>query len=308
MSASTERAYEFVQVDVFTERQFGGNPLAVFLAAEGLTDEEMQAIALEMNLSETTFVLPPANPDHAARVRIFTPNQELPFAGHPTVGTTWVLATRGTLPAGARTLTLELGVGPIDVTIEGDPANPEFIWMNQGQAEFGEIARKRDEIAASLGLTAADLAPDLPIQAVSTGLPFLYIPLRDAEAVDRITPRPDEVVELLSEIVERRVGVFVFAPDPAGNRAYSRMIGVIAGGFREDPATGSASGPLGAYMVKYGSTTGSGTVDIVSEQGTLMGRQSFVHIRVERDGDEPGDIHVGGQVVPVLTGTLRLAT
>lgn len=307
MTGTCGRIYELVQVDVFTDRQFGGNPLAVFPSGEGLSDQEMQAIALEMNLSETTFVLPPANPDHAARVRIFTPSQELPFAGHPTVGTAWVLATRGAQPAGARVLTLELGIGPVDVTLQGDLGNPEFIWMNQGRAEFGKIAQKRDEIAASLGLTASDLAEDLPIQAVSTGLPFLYVPLADEETVDRIQPRPDQVVPLLSEVIQRRVGVFVFAADPASNRAYSRMIGVFAGGFREDPATGSASGPLGAYMVKYGLASDTPAAEVVSEQGTLMGRQSFVHIRVERDGDEPGEIQVGGQVVPVFTGSLTIS-
>src|SRR5262245_45266404 len=130
------RAYAFVQVDVFTDRIFGGNPLAVFLDGHGLSDREMQQIAREMNLSETTFLLPPTLPDAAAKVRIFTPGRELAFAGHPTIGTAYVLATHGMLPDGARDLVLEEGIGPVPVRLEGDPRRPDFLWMGHGAASF----------------------------------------------------------------------------------------------------------------------------------------------------------------------------
>ncbi len=294
------RAYAFQQVDVFTSRIFGGNPLAVFTDGQGLSDAEMQAIALEMNLSETTFVLPPANPDHAARVRIFTPRAELAFAGHPTVGTAWVLAKLGHIPRDATAATLELGVGPVDVTLQGPPGDPSFIWMHQRPAEFGEVVEDRDAVAGALGVSPDDLAGDLPIQFVSAGLPFLYVPFVSEPAVDRASLSPNG----FGGTPIKAGGAFLFHSAPASNRAYSRMIATIGGAVWEDPATGSASGPLGGYLVEYGLATGDGSVEIVSEQGTQMGRQSFVHIRVAMDDRKPGPIDVGGAVVPVLEGRL----
>ncbi len=153
-----KRAYEFVQVDVFTERIFGGNPLAVFPHAEGLTDDEMAAIAREMNLSETTFVWPATHPDCVARVRIFTPARELPFAGHPTLGTAYVLAAQGMLPAGARDIALEEGVGHVPVHFAGDDLRaPTFVWMEQRDPAFGIPTPGRAAFAAALGLTEDDL-------------------------------------------------------------------------------------------------------------------------------------------------------
>ena len=295
------RSYDFQQVDVFTDHIFGGNPLAVFTDARSLSDAEMQAIALEMNLSETTFVLPPDDPAHAARVRIFTTSTELPFAGHPTVGTAWVLARMGVIPPGDREATLELGIGPTKVTLEGPDGQPETVWMHQRHAEFGEIVEDRAAVAEALNLDPGDLLPDLPVQVGSTGLPFLYVPLRSAEVVDR--------ARLTSTGVANSAGargVFIFATEPGSNRAYSRMIATMGGTPWEDPATGSASGPLGAYMVRYGLAGPGDKVEIVSEQGTQMGRQSFVHIRVTASEGQPGAIDVGGGVVPALEGRLVL--
>lgn len=301
---SPAREYRFVHVDVFTDRIFGGNPLAVVLDGRGLGDAEMQGIAREMNLAETTFVLPATRPDCAARVRIFTPARELPFAGHPTVGTAFVLATRGSLPPGAREATLEEGIGPVPVRLEGDPRAPTFVWMRHGNASFGLEVGDRRAVAGALGVVEDDLLPAAPIQSASTGLPFLFVPLRDRTAVDRA------VLDLRA--LERcapdgSLGVFVFAPDPdpAAARAYSRMFAPQAG-IPEDPATGSASGPLGAYLVRHGLVKATGRVRIVSEQGTRMGRQSFIHIALDARGRDATDIEVGGGVVPVLEGTLRL--
>ena len=302
----TERTYRFVQVDVFTDRVFGGNPLAVVLDAEGIADEEMQAIAREMNLSETTFILPPTRDDCVARVRIFTPGSELPFAGHPTIGTSYVLAREGSLPPGAAAIALEEGVGPVPVRFEGDPATPRFAWMTHGAAHFGAEVRDRRAVATALGLEEADLLGGAPVRSGSTGLPFLFVALRDAATVDRATPDPVAIKRVAGE--GERLPFFVFAPDPdpGAGRVYSRMFGTDLLGIPEDPATGSASGPLGAYLVQHGLLRTAPEVRIVSEQGTRMGRQSFIHIHLRTAGEAITSIEVGGGTVPVLEGTLRL--
>jgi trans-2,3-dihydro-3-hydroxyanthranilate isomerase len=301
----TGRSYRFVQVDVFTEEMFRGNPLAVVLDAGGLSDVEMQAIAREMNLSETTFILPPTRPDCVARVRIFTPGLELPFAGHPTIGTAFVMAAEGLLSPNAQAITLEEGVGPVPVRFEGDLAAPSFAWMAHPPATFEPEVQQRSAIAAALGLTEADLLEDAPIQVGSTGLPFLYVPVRDATTVNRVTLSP---LLLPRHLFSSAAGVFIFAPDsdPAACRVYCRMLGIDSVGISEDPATGSASGPLGVYLLKHGLVQSDHEVHIVSEQGTMMGRQSFIHIRIRTSGDQIAAIDVGGSAVPVLEGTLRL--
>jgi trans-2,3-dihydro-3-hydroxyanthranilate isomerase len=297
----------FVQVDVFTERVFGGNPLAVVFGAEGLDEGVMQAIAREINCSETTFVLAPTRPECAARVRIFTPAREVPFAGHPTIGTAWVLATEGLLPPGTTRFNLEEGIGPVEVTLEGDPARPSFLWMRHGEARFGPELPDRASFARALGLEPSDLLAGQPVRTGSTGNTFLYIPLRDREAVDRA--RLDVPALLAAQGEGPKVGVFVFAPDPDPRvgRVYSRMFAPHTSGVPEDPATGSASGPLGAYLVERGLVAPADTVDIVSEQGTRIGRPSFVRIRVGRHGGRIAEILVGGSVVPVIEGRLRVA-
>jgi len=305
IGSERRHAYRFVQVDVFTNRIFGGNPLAVFLDARGLTESDMQSIANEMNLSETTFVFPPQSPGHAAKVRIFTPTAELPFAGHPTVGTAWVLGDQRMIPAGATSMVLELGVGPIPVRAE-QTANGEFVWMDQGTATFGHVFEDREAVAYALGLETGDLLPDAPVQQASTGSPFLYVPLKDNETVDRVSPRLDAYRDCIARAGQGVRSAFMFAPDAQKNRAYARMIGVGRGMLREDPATGSANGPMGAYLVKYGLAKGGDVVEFLSEQGTAMGRQSFIHLRVENQNGQPGRVEVGGQVVPVFEGELRL--
>ncbi|MFL5759908.1 MAG: PhzF family phenazine biosynthesis protein [Thermomicrobiales bacterium] len=296
MGSKPSRAFGFVQVDVFTDRVFGGNPLAVFPDGQGLSTEEMQAIAREMNLSETTFVLPATRSDCTAKVRIFTPGIELPFAGHPTIGTSYVLSTLGQLPEGANDIALEEGIGPVPVTIEGEQSNPTFIWMKHPKASFGPALPDRATIAAALALDEADLLPDKPIRVGSTGLPFLYIPLLNPETVDRAALDSNTLLNIHGTSDAR--GVFIFAPDSATgpNHVYSRMLGVGVG-IAEDPATGSASGPLGAYLVREGIVPAGGEVEIISQQGTKMGRQSWVHIRLKRAGDD-WTIQVGGMTVP----------
>src|SRR5712692_20898 len=173
-----ERRYRLRWVDVFTERALAGNPLAVVLQADGLSQAQMEAIARETNLSETTFVLPPQKREHGAKVRIFTPYAELPFAGHPTVGTGWVLIDEGLVGSDAAAFTLEEGVGPIAVRVDRGGGGV-VLWMSHPPVKFGEVIGERVDVAAALGLNLSDLVPDVPIQIASTGLQFLYVALRD---------------------------------------------------------------------------------------------------------------------------------
>jgi len=302
----SERRYRVRWVDVFTERPLVGNPLAVVLNADGLSTADMQAIARETNLSETTFVFPPEQRDNTARVRIFTPQVELPFAGHPTVGTGWVLLDEGLVGPDVPAFTLEEGVGPIPVRVDRGGTSL-VLWMSHPPVKFGEVIEEREDTAAALGLTVADLLRNVPMQVVSTGLPHLYIALRDASAVDRAVSRGDALTLVLD--AHGLPPVFLFAavgPD----RLYSRMFGPhSATRIAEDPATGSASGPLGAFAVRYGLVPRSAQVSIISEQGTRMGRQSFIHIALAypNGAELPSRIEVGGSVVPVMTAELSLS-
>jgi trans-2,3-dihydro-3-hydroxyanthranilate isomerase len=300
------RTYPFVTVDVFTDRQFGGNQLAVFLEPAGLADAEMQAIAKEMNLSETTFVLPPTRPDCVARVRIFTPGTELPFAGHPTVGTAWVLAKRGLAPAGSRSFSLEEGIGAVPVRLEGNVANPTTVWMSHSDPSFGAAFQQRVEIATALGLDESDLLTDRPVVTGSTGVRFLYVPLQSPESVDRAEPDWRALIAAVGE----PLNTFVFAPDPGRgpSRVYSRMFAGGSMGIPEDSATGSASGPLGAYVAEHGVVELSEPIEIISLQGNKMGRPSLIRMRLRLVDGRATGIEVGGGVVPVLEGVLTLAS
>lgn len=303
----TRRGFEFAQVDVFTDRLFGGNPLAVFPDAQGITDKEMLAIAKEMNLSETTFVLPPTQPNCAARVRIFTPARELPFAGHPTLGTAFVLAQRGMLPADARAIFLEEGVGPVSVLLEGDDLRtPNFVWMAQRDPSFGVPVPNRAEFAAVLGLTEDDLLPNAPVLTGSAGLPFWYVPARDVATVDRATLNISAALQCIAGTGAEGITVFAPSPDPNAGRVYTRVF--VPNIPIEDPGTGSATGPLAAYLAERGyiGADESGTVRFVSEQGVKMGRPCDLYGRLQLVDGRASRIEIGGSVVPVLEGTLWL--
>lgn len=285
-------------VDVFAETPLSGNQLAVVLDADGLPEPAMQAVAREMNFSETVFVCSPGDARADARLRIFTPNCELPFAGHPTLGAAWVLWRER---RAGDTLLLQEGIGPISVSIERRKGGLDTVWMTQPAATFGDALEDRAAVAEAIGLQEKDLLPDLPLRIGSSGLPFLYIPLRSAATVDRAGS--DE--RRLRECLDEPVCFFLFAPNGVG-RLYSRMFGPHSVGIAEDPATGSASGPLGAYAVLHGLAPRRPTVTLVSEQGVKMGRRSIIHIRLAYDleAELPGRIEVGGSVMPVLKGEL----
>ena len=290
------RRLHYHRVDVFTDRAFGGNPLAVFTNGRGLSTETMQAIAKEFNLSETTFVLPPVDARNDWRVRIFTPGRELPMAGHPTVGTSFVLAREHLIRRHPEetTITLEEGVGPVPVRIKFEGGEPAFAEMSQPLPTFGPRLSDARTIAKMLSLDRRDLDESLPFEVVSCGVPFLYVPLRSLDAARRARPRADLLESALGGVVPPEVFVFTREVEHPGSTVHSRMFAPGLG-IAEDPATGAASGPLGCYLVRYGLVACDTSAEIVSEQGIEMGRPSFIEIRIERDGDQFTAVKVGGQ-------------
>ena len=268
--------HEYTLVDVFTDKKFGGNQLAVFRDGRGVDGATMQAIAKELNLPETVFVLP-AEKDGDQRVRIFTPARELPFAGHPTVGCAYVLA------AGTDTdLRLEETVGTLTVTVRDG-----FSEMEQPLPTFEAVA-DRAAVAASLSLETADLNAALPIEIGSSGNRFMFVAVTGLDAVKRASPRglTEAAYVFTTETVER------------GSTVHGRMYAPWQG-IAEDPATGSANGPLGVYLVRHGLSDGKA---IVSEQGYEMGRPSLLYIRVGGTAERITSLHVGGRCAVVGAG------
>jgi trans-2,3-dihydro-3-hydroxyanthranilate isomerase len=303
------RKLHYHRVDVFTDRVFGGNPLAVFTNGRGISTETMQAIAKEFNLSETTFVLPPDDARHAYRVRIFTPANELPMAGHPTVGTSFVLAREHMIAHSEKetTVTLEEGVGPIPVRVEFEGGEPVYAEMTQPLPTFGPRLEDLVPVAEMLSLDVSDIDERSPVEVVSCGVPFLYVPLKSLDAARRARPRADLMESTLAGVVPPEVFVFTRETEHEGSTVHSRMFAPPLG-IVEDPATGAASGPLGCYLVRY-SLVGSdgGAAEIVSEQGIEMGRPSFVKIRIETDGaNNITGVRVGGQTVYVGEGFIEV--
>lgn len=295
------RKLRYHLVDVFTNRQFGGNPLAVFTNGRGVRAETMQAIAKELNLSETTFVLPPVDAANDYRVRIFTPGKELPMAGHPTVGTTFVLAREHMIERGkdgtATEIKLEEGVGTIPVRIEWGDGVAGFIEMRQPLPTFEGRVEDVRAVAEMLSIAPEEIAEtNLPLEVVSCGVPFLYVPVKSLRAVQSIKFRVDVWENKLKDIVPPEVFVFTREVEFADSTVHSRMF-APGMGIWEDPATGGASGPLGCYLVRYdgGVSSGDGVAEFTSEQGIEMGRPSFIKIKIEHKGEKITDVRVGGE-------------
>jgi trans-2,3-dihydro-3-hydroxyanthranilate isomerase len=285
-------------VDVFTQRPLEGNALAVFPDGRHLDDATMQDIARELNLSETTFVLPSTHADCVARVRIFTPNYEMEFAGHPTIGTSFVMQEEGLVPRGETAFTLEERVGGVRVRIEAGVDS--LIWLKTPAISSGE-RYDRAACAAALGLDEADLLAEVPCELWTAGNPNIYVAVRDRSIVDRAWIDPTKF-RTLSRKADAKNCMFVFAPTREG--AYSRMF-APEHGIVEDPATGSATGPLAAFMMKYGLAPRADGTRFVSEQGTKMRRRSFLHVLVHGDGGADG-IEVGGHVTALTRATMTL--
>lgn len=298
-----ERAY--VTADVFTDVRFGGNQLAVVLDGRGLTTEEMQAITREFNYPETTFVLPPDDPAHAARVRIFTLAHEMPFAGHPTVGTALVLAATGRLPlTGDETAAvLELNVGPTPVVIRREGGVPVHCRFATARLpDTGPTPPTRATLAAMLGLAPDDLGGPLAPQAVSCGFPFLIVPVRDRAALARARLRTDLWEQGLDTWWARDVYVVTRTGCDEGFDVHARMFGPGAG-VAEDPATGSAAAALAGYLAAR-EPAREGTWRWVVAQGLEMGRPSRIEIEADKRGGAVSAVRVGGRAVLVMRGTL----
>jgi trans-2,3-dihydro-3-hydroxyanthranilate isomerase len=290
------RRLPFIQFDVFTSLPLQGNPLAVFTDGRGLNDEEMQAIAREMNLSETTFIMPrdaSTERKRGTRVRIFTVQEELPFAGHPTLGTAFAL--RG--DSGADEVRLDLNVGTIPVEFDQVPGQPAFGEMTQNDPVFGQIY-DRNRIAEVTGIPLEDIDPELPIQTVSTGVAFTILPIRNLEAIRRLQINQQRASEYLSTSGSKFffcVSTETVAPDA---RLHARMLFYNG----EDPATGSASGCAAAWMVAHG--VAEPDEQVMIEQGVEMKRASRIFVRASRRNDRVVNVRVGGNVVEVLRGEL----
>lgn len=300
---SVARTCRFVQLDVFTDRIFGGNPLAVFPDAEGLSHDEMQLLAREMNLSETTFVLPATDPKAAYQVRIFTPVTELPYAGHPSVGTAWHLATAGRILPGTSRVHQQVKAGILPIDVEWVDGKPSRVHTIQAKPVFDAPETRRERVAHALGLAEQDLHPHLPIQKVSTGLAWLLVPLRDAQALDRVRPNlasfsgPDAV----------HYDIYPFTLAPADPATSTEARGFPMREF-EDPATGSASGCLGAYLARHRVLPArDGRVSFTHAQGRHLKRPSRIRVDVRLDrAGEPLEVRVGGSAVEVLRGEVTL--
>jgi trans-2,3-dihydro-3-hydroxyanthranilate isomerase len=298
MAAKGERVtYSYVVVDVFTTEPLEGNALAVLPDARGLDGETMQRIAREFNLAETAFVLPPDEPDAAARVRIFTPSMEMRFAGHPTIGTAFVMRERGLVAADAERFVLEEGIGDVPVRVER--GEPDTLWLTTPPISFGERF-DRATCARALGLEPADLLDAEP-QLVTAGNPNIYVAVRNREIVDRAWLDLAGVRELHGGHASADC-VFIFTPTETG--AYSRMF-APEHGVVEDPATGSATGPLAAFMMRHGLVGSADGTRFTNEQGVKMKRRSLLHVLVNGTNGSHG-IEVGGHAVLVARGELFL--
>jgi trans-2,3-dihydro-3-hydroxyanthranilate isomerase len=313
-------AFQYVLYDVFTEDALTGNPLAVFPDARAVPAASMQGIARELNLSETTFVLPAEGEDTDVRMRIFTPAVELPMAGHPTIGSTFALAQSGSIASGRTRFTFGLNIGPTPVDLEWEGGQVRFVWMTQARPVFGRLV-ERVIVATALGVPVDDLRADLPVEQVSCGVPYLIVPLKDARAVSRAVA-DSAALRRLADAIGASLPVYLFA-DVAADRPRP-ITGESAGrdrstapeylcrmfapglGVLEDPATGSAAGPLGSYLVRHGQVSAELARRIVIRQGVSMNRPSVLHVSVEGGSAAVTSVKVGGRAVLVGRGELYL--
>lgn len=305
--------YSFIQCDVFTDRAFGGNPLAVLPEASGIDDATMQRIAREMNLSETVFVLPPSDEKKALRrLRIFTPNVELPMAGHPVVGCWYVLAREGVVapPAsgnGAATIHQELKVGILPVAIEFADGTPVRVVMTQPPSRIGPPLQVAEEAARALSLDRSEISVDpIPLVVAVTGIPFLMVQLRTRAAMKKIVVN-QPVLNALVEKTEA-TGIYVFTLDTgsADVLATARMFGGPGVGIDEDPATGSAAGPFAATLVHYGlAKPSAGVARFTIEQGVDMGRPSYIEAEVEGEAGDARAVRIAGSSVILIRGEIE---
>lgn len=309
--------YRLVQLDVFTDQPLAGNALAVFPEADGLSDDEMLKIAREMNLSETVFVLPPRDEKTLRRLRIYTPTREIPFAGHPVVGTWNILAREGIVAApeggsGWTRIYHEIGIGVLPVDIEFKDGLVKQVVMTQGKFEIkGEIDDRHQQVALAraIGHDVDDLDESLPIQLIATGLPFLAVPVRSLADLRTCRVNAGALSELYTSIGATGCLVFTRETIEIGDaRAHARMF-APADNIPEDPATGSAAGALGGYLIYHDAISTelkNGVSRFVIEQGDFIDRPSRIHVEVTGKAGAIEQVRVGGSSVVVMRGELTL--
>ena len=293
---------KFYQVDVFTQNPLGGNPLAVFVDATGLDTETMQKIAREMNLSETTFVFPSSDDGADFDVRIFTPGKELLFAGHPTLGTAHILREAGKIPEKENIIRLKMGVGIIPVHVE---ENGNRLFMEHPRPEFLQPQSALDLVSAALGLPSSAIDHRWPCQVVSTGLPALLVPLKNLESVRNIEGNLSTLKKMFAALEIDMIYVFTLETVHNSYSVHSRLFAPFVG-VPEDPATGSASGALGAYLAQHKVLDPEKLGDIKFEQGYEMGRPASIFVEVEETAGDIKSIRVGGESVTVIEGKLQI--
>jgi trans-2,3-dihydro-3-hydroxyanthranilate isomerase len=297
----------YITVDVFTDRAFGGNPLAVVLDAKGLSTAQMQAIATEFNYSETTFVLPPADPANDAQVRIFTVRSEIPFAGHPNVGTAFVLATQANKPPARLRFEEKAGLVPVEILSEQGGLIGAELTAPQPLKRHSQLSA--EQAAACLSLSAADVKTDRhPPQIASVGLPFLMVELASREALRRA--KPDAAAFARTFPCDGSDAIYFYTRDVPDNEKpcdlQARMFHPGARGLSEDPATGSATAAAAALLADLDGIR-DGELKLRIGQGVDMGRPSLLLTRVRKAAGAVASVHVGGACVPMMEGTFRLA-
>jgi len=288
---------KFFIVDVFAREKYAGNQLAVFPNASNFSTEQMQQLALEMNYSESTFICSGKTENGGYDVRIFTPVEEVPFAGHPTLGTAFVINNLlRDQPEEVVRLNLQVG----QILVQVDPEQSSYFWMQQNTPEFGEVLN-RDEMARVLNLPSTAIHPDFPVVVVSTGLPFIIVPLTSLKAVRDAVMDQQSYEGFLRDVSTKAVLIFTDETESLESDLHAR---VFAGyyGVPEDPATGSANGCLAGYLCRYG-YFGASDVDVRVEQGAEINRSSELLLRASQHDDQIS-VDVGGQVIPVAEGIL----
>jgi len=297
--------YRLYQVDAFTSEKFQGNPAGVVPDADGLGAAAMQAIARELNNSETAFVHAPDAPDHDVMVRFFTPTAEVPSCGHATVAAHYVRAVEKDLPS--CTLVQKIGAGILPVEVQRDGSGYRIV-MTQGAIEFGEPfdSAQADEIVAALGLAAGSLDERCPIEIVSTGHSKVLVGVDSRQTLDSLAPDMARLSEISGRIGCNGYFVFTLVPDASDILAHGRMF-APAIGIPEDPVTGNANGPLGAYLVKHGlAAAEGGTLTFRARQGEALGRPGVVEVMVDAEGTTPKRVRVAGRAVIVFQSKLEL--
>ena len=291
---------DYFLLDVFTNQKFGGNQLAVFNKGAEIPENKLQLIAKEFNLPETVFLYPSDTETGDYKMRIFTPSKELPTAGHPTIGTAHLLLNElETSCKEDNMLKLEQLVGEIPVTFKQEGKKYVDITMKQPNPEFGRLIQKREIVAEILSISLSDLMPGMPIQCISCGNPFLFVPVKSLEILANVKPR----IDLLQQY-ENTLGtsaLYVFTNETANNADTRGRMFAPLWGITEDPATGSASGPLGCYLVRHGISDGE---NIICEQGFEMGRPSSIQVSISHTNNIINQVLVGGEAVLLGKGTL----